>query len=166
MAHPCRIKNSTVTKRIVTLLIREDAKNTPLTGRSSCRVTCNLPLRKDHSWMDYVIAITKIKYGFCLVILFMGFSRQEYSSGLPFPSPGDHVLSACRHEIKRRLLIGRKVMTNLDNILKSRDITLLTKVHLVKATVFPVVMYGCKSCTLKKAEHFWTESWAHFEVWC
>ena len=57
------------------------------------------------------------------------------------------------HEIKRRLLLGRKVMTNLDSILKSRDITLPKKVHLVKATVFPVVMYGCESWTVKKAEH-------------
>ena len=59
----------------------------------------------------------------------------------------------CRHEIIRRLLLGRKVMTNLDNILKSRDITLPTKVHLVKAMIFPVVMYGCESWTMKKAEH-------------
>ena len=59
----------------------------------------------------------------------------------------------CSHEIKRRLLLGRKVMTNLDSMLKSRDITLLTKVHLVKAMVFPVVMYGCESWTVKKAEH-------------
>ena len=59
----------------------------------------------------------------------------------------------CSHEIKRRLLLGRKVMTNLDSILKSRDITLSTKVHLVKAMVFPVVMYGYKSWTIKKAEH-------------
>ena len=59
----------------------------------------------------------------------------------------------CSHEIKRHLLLGRKVMTNLDSIFKSRDITLLTKVHLVKAMVFPVVMYGCESCTVKKAEH-------------
>ena len=58
----------------------------------------------------------------------------------------------CSHEIKRRLLLGRKAMTNLDSILKSRDITLPTKVHLVKAMVFPVVMYGCKSWTVKKAE--------------
>ena len=58
----------------------------------------------------------------------------------------------CSHEIKRRLLLGRKVMTNLDSILKSRDITLLTKVHLVKAVVFPVVKYGCESWTVKKAE--------------
>ena len=59
----------------------------------------------------------------------------------------------CSHEIKRRLLLGRKVMTNLDSILKSRDIPLPTKVHLVKAMVFPVVMYGCESWTVKKAEH-------------
>ena len=60
--------------------------------------------------------------------------------------------SDCSHEIKRHLLLGGKVMTNLDSILKSRDITLPTKVHLVKAMVFPVVMYGCESCTIKKAE--------------
>ena len=59
----------------------------------------------------------------------------------------------CSHEIKRHLLLGRKVMTNLDSILKNRDITLPTKVHLVKAMVFPVVMYGCESWTIRKAEH-------------
>ena len=59
----------------------------------------------------------------------------------------------CSHEIKRRLLLGRKIMTNLDSILKSRDITLPTNVHLVKAMVFPMVMYGCESWTVKKAEH-------------
>ena len=59
----------------------------------------------------------------------------------------------CSHEIKRRLLLGRKAMTNLESILKSRDITLPTNVHLVKAMVFPVVMYGCESWTIKKAEH-------------
>ena len=59
----------------------------------------------------------------------------------------------CSHEIKRRLLLGRKAMTNLDSILKSRDITLPTKVHIVKAMVFPVVMYGCESWTIKEAEH-------------
>ena len=69
----------------------------------------------------------------------------------------------CSHEIKRRLLLGRKVMTNLDSIFKSRDITLLTKVHLVKAMVFPVVMYGCESWTVKKAERQRTDS---FELWC
>ena len=69
----------------------------------------------------------------------------------------------CSHEIKRCLLLGRKVMTNLDSILKSRDIALPTKVHLVKAMVFPVVMYGCKSCTVKKAERQRTDA---FELWC
>ena len=59
----------------------------------------------------------------------------------------------CSHEIKRRLLLGRKVMTNLDSIFKSRDITVPTKVHLVKAMIFPVVMYGCESWTIRKAEH-------------
>ena len=69
----------------------------------------------------------------------------------------------CRHEIKRRLLLGRKVMTNLDSILKSRDITLPTKVHLVSAMVFPVVMYRCESWTMKKAERWRIDA---FELWC
>ena len=69
----------------------------------------------------------------------------------------------CSHEIKRRLLLGRKVMTNLDSMFKSRDITLPTKVHLVKAMVFPVVMYGCESWTVKKAEHQRIDA---FELWC
>ena len=67
------------------------------------------------------------------------------------------------HEIKRRLLLGRKVMTNLDSMLKSRDITLPTKVHLVKAMVFPIVMYGCDSWTIKKAERRRIDG---FELWC
>ena len=67
------------------------------------------------------------------------------------------------HEIRRNLLLGRTVMTNLDSILNSRDITLSTKVHLVKATVFPVVMYGCESWTVKKAEHRRIDD---FELWC
>ena len=69
----------------------------------------------------------------------------------------------CSHEIKRRLLLGRKVMTNLDSILKSRDITWPTKVHLVNAMVFVVVMYGCESWTVKKAEHQKIDG---FELWC
>ena len=69
----------------------------------------------------------------------------------------------CSHEIKRRLLLGRKVMTNLDSIFKSRDITLLTKVRLVKVMVFPVVMYGCKGWTVKKAECRRIDA---FELWC
>ena len=69
----------------------------------------------------------------------------------------------CSHEIKRRLLLGRKVMTNLDSILKSRDVTLSTKVHLVKAMVFPVVTYGCETWTIKKAERQRIDA---FELWC
>ena len=69
----------------------------------------------------------------------------------------------CSHEIKKCLLLGRKVMTNLDSILKNRDITLPTKVHLVKAMVFPVVMYGCESWTTKKAEH---QRFDALELWC
>ena len=69
----------------------------------------------------------------------------------------------CSHEIKRRLLLGRQVMTNLDSIFNSRDITLPTKVRLVKAMVFPVVMYGCESWTIKKAEHWRTDA---FDLWC
>ena len=69
----------------------------------------------------------------------------------------------CSHEIKRSLPLGRKVMTNLDSILKSRDITLPTKVHLVKAMVFPVVMNGCESWTIKKVS---TEELMNFELWC
>ena len=77
-----------------------------------------------------------------------GETVRDYFGGSKITADGD-----CSHEIKRRLLLGRKVMTNLDSILKSRDITFPTKVHLVKAVVFPVVMYGCESWTVKKAEH-------------
>ena len=79
---------------------------------------------------------------------------------------GDSKMTAdgdCSHEIKRRLLLGKKVMTNLDSIFKSRDITLPTKVHLVKAMVFPVIMYGCESWTVKKAERRRIDA---FELWC
>ena len=78
---------------------------------------------------------------------------RDYFLGSKITANGD-----CSHEIKRRLLLGRKVMTNLDSILKSRDITLPTKVHLVKAMVFPVVMYACESWTIKKAECRRTEA--------
>ena len=116
----------------------------------------------------------------------MEFSRQEYWSEVPLLSPlvpswqidgetvatvTDYILGGfkitadgnCSHEIKRRLLLGRKVMTNLDSILKSRDITLPTKVHLVKVMVFPVVMYGCESWTIKKAERQRIDA---LELWC
>ena len=77
-----------------------------------------------------------------------GNSDQLYFWGFQNTADGD-----CSHEIKRRLLLGRKAITNLDSILKSRDITLPTKICLVKAMVFPVVMYGFETCTIKKAEH-------------
>ena len=82
----------------------------------------------------------------------------DYFLGSKITADGD-----CSHEIKRYLLLGRKDMTNLDSILKSRDITLLTKVCLVKAMVFPVVLYGCQSWTLKKVEHRRIDG---FELWC
>ena len=81
-----------------------------------------------------------------------------FGGGSKITADGD-----CSHEIKRRLLLGRKVMTNLDSILKRRDITLPTKVHLVKAMVFPVVMYGCESWIVKKAESQRIDA---FELWC
>ena len=86
-------------------------------------------------------------------------------TGTDFIFLGSKIIAdgVCSHEIKRRLLLERKVMTNLDSILKSRNITLPTKVHLVKAMVFPVVMYGCESWTIKKAEHRRTDA---FELWC
>ena len=83
---------------------------------------------------------------------------RDYFGGLQNIYDGD-----CSHEIKRSLLLGKKVMTNLDSILKSRDITLLTNVHLVKAMAFPVVMYGCESWTIKKAERWRIYA---FELWC
>ena len=87
-----------------------------------------------------------------------GNSVRPYFLGLQ-----NHCYGDCSHEIKRNLLLGRKVMTNLDNIFKSRDITLPTKVYLVKAMVFPVVMYGCESWTVKKAEPRRIDA---FELWC
>ena len=89
---------------------------------------------------------------------FIGNQLLGSNNGSKITADGD-----CSHEIKRRLLLGRKVMTNLDNILKSRDITLPIKVRLVKAMVFPVVMYGCKNWTVKKAEHQRTDA---FELRC
>ena len=82
-------------------------------------------------------------------------------SGSKITADGD-----CSHEIKRCLLLGRKVVPNLDSILKSRDITLPTKVHLVKAMVFSVVMYGCESWTVKKAERRRIDAFDEFELWC
>ena len=87
-----------------------------------------------------------------------GNNERLYFGGFKITVDGD-----CNHEIEKRLLLGRKVIINLDNILKSRDITLPTKVHLVKAMFFPVVMYGCESWTIKKAERQIIDA---FELWC
>ena len=86
-----------------------------------------------------------------------GNSDRLYFGGLQITADGD-----CSHEIKRHLLLGRKAMASLESILKSRNVTLLTKVHLIKAMVFPLVMYGCESWTIKKAEHQRTDA---FELW-
>ena len=83
---------------------------------------------------------------------------KNYFGGSKITSDGD-----CSHGIKRRLLLGRKVMTNIDSILKSKDITLPTKVHLIKAMAFPIVMYACESWTIKRAEHRRIDA---FELWC
>ena len=88
----------------------------------------------------------------------VGTVRDFISGGSKITAVGD-----CSHEIKGHLLFRRKAMTNLDSILKNRDITLLTKVHLVKVMVFPVAMYGCESWTIKKAEHRRIDA---FELWC
>ena len=87
-----------------------------------------------------------------------GNSEKLYFGGYKITADGD-----CSHESKRRLLLGRKAMTNLDSILKNRDITLSTNIYLVKAMVFPVVMYGCESWTIKRAEHRRIDA---FELWC
>ena len=87
----------------------------------------------------------------------------ETVSGFVFLGSKITADGGCSHEIKRYLLLGRKVMTNLDSILESRDVTLPTKVHLVKAMAFPVVMYGCESWTIKKAEYQRIDA---FELWC
>ena len=91
--------------------------------------------------------------------------RETVETGSDFILGGSKITADgdCSHEIKRRLLLGRKVMSNLDNIFKSRDITSSTKVHIVKAMVFPVVMHGCESWTVKKAERRRIDA---FELWC
>ena len=95
----------------------------------------------------------------------MAIEGEKVEEGTDFLFLGSKITadSYCSHEIRRQLLLGRKVMTNPDSVVKSRDITLLTKVHIVKAMVFPVVMYGCETWTVKKAEHQRIDV---FELWC
>ena len=113
------------------------------------------------SWLQFNIQKTKIIASGPITSWQIDGETMETVAGFIFWGSNITADGDCSHEIKRRLLLGRKAITNLDSILKSRDITLLTKVHLVKAMVFPVVMYGCESCTIKKAECwriccFWT----------
>ena len=105
------------------------------------------------------------KSNFQWLILWWQIDGETIEAVTDFIFGGSKVTAAgdCTHQIKRHLLLGRKVTTNLDSILKSRHITLPTKVHLVKAMVFPVVMYGCESWTIKKAEHRRIDA---FELWC
>ena len=102
---------------------------------------------------------------FCAIPVFNSVENSGNSGRLYFGGGGSNITAdgACSHEIKIRLLLGRKVMTNLDSVLKSRDITLPTKVYLVKAVVFPVIMYGCESWTIKKVERRRIDA---FELWC
>ena len=109
-----------------------------------------------------------VKYQYCLGLQshhFMAnrWGRRRNNADFIFLGSKITADSDCSHEIKRRLPLGRKAMTNLHSILKSRDITLPTKVRIVKAMVFPVVMYGCESWTIKKAEHWRTDA---LELWC
>ena len=109
--------------------------------------------------------IQKMKIMASSPIIFWQVDGEKVETAADFIFGGSKITAGgdCSHEIKRCLLLGRKVMTNLDSILKSRDITLPAKVHLVKAMVFPVVMYGCESWTIKKAEHQRMDA---FVLWC
>ena len=122
-----------------------------------------LLIERHKTWEKTVISRREVKCkGIILwqVHSFTSFFKSFFQS---FWSSWLFYIRLCSHEIKRCLLFGRKVMTNLDSIFKSRDITLPTKVRLVKAMVFPVVMYGCESWTIKKAEHWRIDV---FELWC
>src|SRR5574337_139940 len=101
--------------------------------------------------------------GFTFILYLVATDLKRISCSERDENLHDGELSDCSHEIKRRLLLGRKVLTNLDSIFKSRDIIFPTKVRLVKAMVFPVVMYGCESWTVRKAEHRRIDA---FELWC
>ena len=127
--------------------------------KSESEVAQSCPTPSDP--MDYSLPGSSVHGIFQARVLEWGaiaFSNLNDLVGSKITADGD-----CSHEIKRHVLLGRELMSNLDSILKSRDITLSTKVHLVKAVVFPVVMYGCESWTIKKAEHRRIDA---FELWC
>ena len=123
------------------------------------------PLKEESETIGLKLNIQKMKIMASGPIISWQIDRETVETVADFIFLGSKITADgdCSHEIKRRLLLGREVMTNLDSILKRRDITLPTKVHLVKAIVFPVVMYGCESWTVKKAEHQRIDA---FGLWC
>ena len=132
--------------------IKEELKNLLMKVKEECKkVALKLNIQKTKIMASGLITWWQID-GETMEIV------RDYFLGLQNTADGE-----CSHEIKRHFLLGSKAMTNLDSILKSRDITLLTKVHLAKAMVFPVVMYGCESWTIKKAECQRIDA---FELWC
>ena len=139
-----------------------DADDTTLTAESEEELKSLLKVKEESEKVGLKLNIQKTKImasGPITSWQINGNSERLYfGGGSKITADGD-----CSHEIKSHLLLGRKAMTNLDDILKSRDITLPTKVHLVKAMAFPVVMYGCESWILKKAEHQRIDA---FDLWC
>ena len=124
-----------------------------------------MKVKEESEKVGLKLNIQKMKIMACGPITWWEIDGETVETVLDFISGASKITADgdCSHEMKRCLLLGRKVMTNLDSILKSRDITLSTKVHLVKAMIFPVVMYGCESRTIKKAEHLRIDA---FELWC
>ena len=122
-----------------------------------------MKVKKENEKAFLKLSVQKSKIMASCPITSWQIGKSGYSDRFYFLGLQNHCGHDCSHEIKRRLLLGRKVMTNLDNILKSRDITLSTKVHLVKAMVFPGVMYGCESWTIRKAECRRIDA---VELWC
>ena len=119
-----------------------------------------MQLKEESEKVGLKLNIQKTKIMACDPITSWQIDRETMETVRDFILGGSKITEDgdCSHEIKRHLLLGRKAMTNLDSILKSRDITLPTKVHLLKAMVFPIVMYGCESWTIKKAEHQRTDA--------
>ena len=141
------------------------ANDTTLMAESEELKSLLMKVKKESEKVDLKLNIQKTKIMASGPITSWQIDRETVETVADFIFLGSKITADgdCSHEIKRLLLLGRKVVTNLDSILKSRDITLPTKVHLVKAMVFPVVMYGCESWTIKKAELQRIDT---FELWC
>ena len=137
---------------------------TPSYGRKGRRTKEPLEVKEEREKLGLKLNIQKTKIMASGPITLWQIDGETVDTVTDFIFRGSKITADgdCSHEVKRRLLLGRKVMINLDSILKSRDITLPTKVHLVKAMVFPVVMYGCESWTIRKAEHRRIDA---FELW-